>query len=108
MVTFGNEVAKILCNLCLHFAREYGQDGKANHATKVTKIPKTKRRKYGMNETKYAFSIPISKQIIHNHMFSAYIYAKVSNFATSDVAIMALIMADHQFQIVTAVCQFFT
>ena len=22
-----------------------------NHATKVTKIPKTKRRKYGMNET---------------------------------------------------------
>ena len=23
-----------------------------NHATKVTKIPKTKRRKYGMNETK--------------------------------------------------------
>ena len=24
---------------------------KENHATKVTKIPKTKRRKYGMNET---------------------------------------------------------
>ena len=45
---------KILCNLCLHFARQDGQDGKKrkeNHATKVTKIPKTKRRKYGMNET---------------------------------------------------------
>ena len=46
---------KILCNLCLHFARRYGQDGKKpwkeNHATKVTKIPKTIRRKYGMNKT---------------------------------------------------------
>ena len=31
-----------------------GQDGKKrkeNHTTKVTKIPKTKRQKYGMNET---------------------------------------------------------
>ena len=48
------ENTKILCNLCLHFARQDGQDGKnqkENHATKVTKIPKTKRRKYGMNET---------------------------------------------------------
>ena len=48
------ENTKILCNLCLHFARQDGQDGKKrkeNHATKVTKIPKTKRRKYGMNET---------------------------------------------------------
>ena len=54
LVTFGNEVMKILRNLCLHFARQDGQDGKKwkeNHATKVTKIPKTKRRKYGMNET---------------------------------------------------------
>ena len=45
---------KILHNLCLHFARQDGQDGKKrkeNHATKVTKILKTKRRKYGMNET---------------------------------------------------------
>ena len=25
--------------------------GKENHGTKVTKIPKTKRRKYGTNET---------------------------------------------------------
>ena len=53
MVTFGNEVTKILRNLCLHFARQDGQDGKngkKNQATTVTKIPKTKRR-YGMNET---------------------------------------------------------
>ena len=39
MVTFGDEVTKILRNLCLHFARQDGQDGK------------TKRQKYGMNET---------------------------------------------------------
>ena len=44
---------KILRNLCLHFARKDGQDQKMeeNYKTKVTKIPKTKRRKYGMNET---------------------------------------------------------
>jgi hypothetical protein len=45
---------QILHNLCLHFARQGWQDGKKpkeNHATKVTKIPKTKRRKYWMNET---------------------------------------------------------
>ena len=56
LVTFADEVTKILCNLCLHFARQDGQDGKnqkENHATKVTKIPKTIRRKYGMNETIY-------------------------------------------------------
>ena len=49
------ENMKILRNLCLHFARQDGQDGKKrkeNHATKVSKIPKTKRRKYGINETK--------------------------------------------------------
>ena len=54
LVTFGNKVTKILRNLCLHFARQDGQNGKKwkeNHATKVTKIPKTKRQKYGMNET---------------------------------------------------------
>ena len=48
------ENTKILRNLCLHFARQDGQDGKKperKHATKVTKIPKTKRRKCGMNET---------------------------------------------------------
>ena len=45
---------KILRNLCIHFARKDEQDGKKqkeNHATKVTKIPKTKRQEYGMNET---------------------------------------------------------
>ena len=53
------ENTKLLRNLCLHFARQDGQDGKKyeeNHTTKVTKIPKTKRRKYGMNET-YFFNI---------------------------------------------------
>ena len=61
---FGNEVkyenTKILRNLCLHFARQDGQDGKnwkENHATKVTKIPKAKRRKYGMNETMKAYKL---------------------------------------------------
>ena len=54
LVTFGNQVTKVLRNLCLHFAWQDGQDGKKlerNHATKVTKIPKTKRRKYGIKET---------------------------------------------------------
>ena len=58
LVTFGDEDTKILCNLCLHFARQDRQDGKKrkeNHATKVTKTPKTKRRKYGTNETLTAF-----------------------------------------------------
>ena len=44
---------KILSYVCLHFARQDGQDGKKqkeNHATKKTKISKTKRLKYGMNE----------------------------------------------------------
>ena len=43
LVTFGDGVTKILRNLCLHLARQDGQDGKKrneNHATKVTKIPK--------------------------------------------------------------------
>ena len=57
LVTFGDLVTKmkkILHNLCLHFAMQDGQDRKKrkeNHTTKVTKIPKTKRQKYGMNET---------------------------------------------------------
>ena len=48
------ENKKILHDICLHFAKQDEQDGKnlnENHATKVTKLPKTKRRKYGMNET---------------------------------------------------------
>ena len=39
---------KILHNFCLQFARHDGQGGKnqnENHATKMTKIPKKKRRK---------------------------------------------------------------
>jgi hypothetical protein len=38
----------------LHFERQDGQDRKQqkeNHATKVIKIPKNKRQKYGMNDT---------------------------------------------------------
>ena len=43
---------KILRNLCLHFAKQDGQDGQdgkkgENDTIKVTKIPKSKRRKYG-------------------------------------------------------------
>ena len=51
---------KKLRNLCLHFARQDGQDGKKrkeNHATKVTKIPKSKTQKYGMNETMISFPV---------------------------------------------------
>ena len=39
-------------NICLHFARQDGQDKKI---TKL-KLPKTKRQKYGMNETKVSLS----------------------------------------------------
>ena len=49
------EYTKILRNLCLHFVRQDGQDGKKRKeslATKGTKIPTTKRQKYGMNERK--------------------------------------------------------
>ena len=41
---------KILRNLCLHFARQDGQDGKnwkENHATKLTKIQKPKDKNMG-------------------------------------------------------------
>ena len=51
---------KILHNFCLHFARQDGQDGKTqkeNHANKVTK-----RRKYGMNETKSS-KIPLGENL---------------------------------------------
>ena len=53
LVTFDNEITKILRNLCLHFARQDGQDRKKrkeNHSTKVTKIPKTKLQKYEMKK----------------------------------------------------------
>ena len=46
---------KISRNICLHFARQktdrQKKKQKENHTTKVTKIPKTKRRKYGINKT---------------------------------------------------------
>ena len=45
------ENTKILRNLCLHFARQDGQDRKKkqkeNHETKVTKIPKPKDENMG-------------------------------------------------------------
>ena len=44
LVTFGDEVTKILRNLCLHFARQDGKNRKENHVTKVTKIPKGKTK----------------------------------------------------------------
>ena len=58
LVTFGNEVMKITkyyVTFVYILQSKMGQTGKKrkeNHATKVTKIPKTKRQKYGMNETK--------------------------------------------------------
>ena len=53
LVTFGDEVTKILHNLCLHFARQDRQDRqdgknrKGNHASKVTKIQKPKDENMG-------------------------------------------------------------
>ena len=47
-------ISKKLRNLCLHFTRQDRQEGKKqkeNCATKVTYIPKTKRRKYVVNKT---------------------------------------------------------
>ena len=55
LVTFGYEVMKILRNLCLHFARQDEQDGKNRkkimHLKWPKYLPKTKRKKYGMNQT---------------------------------------------------------
>ena len=59
LVTFGNEVTKIRKYYVIFVYILQGKmekNQKENHATKVTKISKTKRRKYGMNKTlKYAF-----------------------------------------------------
>ena len=58
LVTFGNEVTKIRKYYVIFVYILQGKMGKTeknwkeNHTTKVTKIPKTKRRKYRMNETK--------------------------------------------------------
>ena len=58
MVTFCDKAMKIrkyfAIFIYVHFAWQDGQDRKQwkeNHTTQVTKIPKTKRRKYGMNKT---------------------------------------------------------
>ena len=57
LVTFGVEVMKMRKYYVIFDYILQGKMGKTekkqkeNHATKVTKMPKTKRRKYGMNET---------------------------------------------------------
>ena len=57
LITFGDEVTKIQKYYLIFVYIWQGKMGKTekewkeNHATKVTKIPKTKRRKYGMNKT---------------------------------------------------------
>ena len=52
LVTFGDEVTKIQKYYVIFVYILQGKmSRKENHATKVTKIPKTKRPKYGMNET---------------------------------------------------------
>ena len=97
LVTFGNEVTKILCNLCLHFERQDGQDGKItekNHRTKATKIPKTKRRKYGMNKTYtdwllFALNLFFCSYYICDFMsetslnFFLYEFCEISSYQTS-------------------------
>ena len=57
------ENTKILRNLCLHFARQDGKKRKENRATAMTKIPKTKRRKFGMIETFVAIYENIKKTL---------------------------------------------
>ena len=57
LVTFGDEVTNIRKYYVIFVYILQGKMGKMekkwkeNHAAKVTKIPKTKRRKYRMNET---------------------------------------------------------
>ena len=50
LVTFEDEVTKIQ-KYYVKFDYILQGKWKENHATKATKIPKTKRRKYGMNKT---------------------------------------------------------
>ena len=72
----------ILCNLCLYFARQDGRDEKKwkeNHATKVAKIPKTKRQKYGMNETNVIIYLDI-RQDCNLTIFQAKIFYKKACF----------------------------
>ena len=57
LVTFGDKITKIRKYYVIFVYILQGKmsktekNRKENHPTKVTKIPKTKRRKYGMNET---------------------------------------------------------
>ena len=55
LVIFGDDVTKIrkyyVIFVYILQGKARRKKWKENHATKVTKIPKTKRRKYGMNET---------------------------------------------------------
>ena len=57
LVTFGDEVSKIRKYYVIFVYILQGKMGKIeikwkeNHATKLTKIPKIKRQKYGMNKT---------------------------------------------------------
>ena len=57
LVTFDNKVTKIRKYYVIFVYILQGKMGKTekkqkeNHATKVIKIPTTKRQKYGMNET---------------------------------------------------------
>ena len=49
---FGHFWRQILRNLCLHFARQDGQEEKKQNENHATKIPKIKRQNYGMKERK--------------------------------------------------------
>ena len=57
LVTYGEEVTKIQKYYVIFVYTLQGKMGKTgknwteNHATKVTKIPKNKRQKYGMSKT---------------------------------------------------------
>ena len=81
LVTFGDEVTKI-CNLCLHFARQGGQDGKnwkENHATKVTND-----LSFASTETK--FKNPITKtqnNFLVNTVFFCQIISKKAKMIIS-------------------------
>ena len=65
--TFGDKVTKIYVIFVYILKGKMGKtekNPKENHATEVTKIPKTKRRKYGMKETiEFGKFLPKSKQI---------------------------------------------
>ena len=63
--------------ICLHFARQDGQDSKKkrreNHTTKMTKIPKTKRQKYDERNKNQNF---LNGQNLHqNCRFCGYWYS---------------------------------